>query len=97
MNTEHVRTAQRLEREKRTLRTKAEEKIRIADEKYDSGDFTEAKTELMDARGYIQKALKLVRELGERGTSERTIQDDIEDLWGKIEFKEKIRKTIRSA
>ncbi|MHA1213483.1 MAG: hypothetical protein ACTSSH_13615 [Candidatus Heimdallarchaeota archaeon] len=43
---------------------------------------------MIDARRYIQDALKLVRTLGERGISERTIQDDIEALWRRLNTKE---------
>jgi hypothetical protein len=74
---------------KRSLRTKAEGKTQSALKKFDLGDLPGAKADLLDARKLIQDALKLVRSLGERGSSERTIQDTIEDLWRKIVNKEK--------
>ncbi|NHJ48943.1 MAG: hypothetical protein FK733_14250 [Asgard group archaeon] len=74
---------------KRSLRLKAEGKKKSALEKFETGDFRGAKIDLLDARQLIQDALKLVRSLGERGTGERSIQDDIEDLWRKITKNEK--------
>jgi hypothetical protein len=73
---------------KRSLRTKAEGKKKSAYEKFEIGDLRGAKSDLLDARRLIQDALKLVRSLGERGTSERTICDDIETLWREIILKE---------
>ena len=87
---EDVRKSEMLITEKRSLRTKAEEKKKAAHVKFDSGDLSGAKIDLIDARHYIQKALKLVRTLGERGVSERTIQADIEALWRRITTKESI-------
>ena len=74
--------------EKRSLRTKAETKKKSAHEKVQKGDFLGAKQDLREARQLIQEALKKVRKLGERGKSERTIQDDIEALWRRITTKE---------
>ncbi len=74
---------------KRSLRTKAEGKKKSAYEKFEVGDLRGAKLDLLDARRLIQDALKLVRSLGERGTSERSISDEIENLWRKIITKEK--------
>ena len=73
-----------LDSQKRLLRTKAEGKKKEADEKFKLGDNKGAKLDLMDARQYIQDALQKVRQMGERGSSERTIQDEIESLWRKI-------------
>jgi len=73
-----------LNSQKRALRAKAEQKKKTAHEKFAVGDFKGALQDLREAREYIQKALKLVRSLGERGTAERTIQDDIENLWRRI-------------
>ncbi|HUU77857.1 MAG: hypothetical protein EAX90_13795 [Candidatus Heimdallarchaeota archaeon] len=86
---EDVRKSEMLIAQKRTLRAKAEDRKNLAYEKMKIGDFTGAKQALMDARQYIQEALKKVRVLGERGLSERTIQDDIETLWRKIILSEK--------
>ncbi|HUT82023.1 MAG TPA: hypothetical protein VMZ29_12550 [Candidatus Bathyarchaeia archaeon] len=85
---EDVRKTEMLSTQKRSLRTKAEEKKKSAHENFKIGDFLAAKNDLIDARHYIQEALKLVRTLGERGISERTIQDDIEALWRNINSKE---------
>ncbi len=81
---EDIRKSEMLVVQKRSLRTKAEEKKKSAYEKFEIGDLLAAKDDLIDARRYIQEALKLVRTLGERGISERTIQDDIEALWRRI-------------
>ena len=81
---EDVRKSEMLIVEKRSLRTQAETKKKSAHEKFKIGDYIGAKQDLMDARDLIQKALKKVRLLGERGVGERTIQDDIEALWRKI-------------
>jgi hypothetical protein len=70
--------------QKKSMRSKAENKKRSASEKILEGDIIGAKRDLMDARHLIQEALKRVRMLGERGMSERTIQDDIEALWREI-------------
>ena len=78
-----------LNTQKRLLRAKAEEKKKTAHTKFQSGDVKGAKLDLMDARQLIQEALQKVRALGERGSSERTIQDDIEALWRKILKQEK--------
>ena len=78
-----------LNTQKRLLRAKAEEKKKTAHTKFQSGDVKGAKLDLMDARQLIQEALQKVRALGERGSSERTIQDDIEALWRKILNQEK--------
>lgn len=75
---------------KRILRTKAEGKKKSAYEKFEGGDLPGAKSDLLDARRLIQDALKLVRSLGERGTNERIICDDIETLWRKIISEEKM-------
>ncbi|MBN1329574.1 MAG: hypothetical protein JXA54_08885 [Candidatus Heimdallarchaeota archaeon] len=85
---EDVRKVEMLITQKRSLRTKAEEKKKSAHEKFKIGDYIAAKNDLVDARHYIQEALKLVRTLGERGISERTIQDDIEALWRRINSEE---------
>ena len=87
---EDVRRSEMLNTQKRMLRTKAEEKKKTAHEKFQSGDYKGAKLDLMDARHLIREALQKVRALGERGSSERTIQDDIEALWRKILSKENI-------
>ena len=89
MTHEDVRRVEMLNFQKRELRFKAEKKKERAKEKLDSGDLRGAKLELMDARQLIQQALKKVQQLGERGTSERSIQDDIEDLWRKITERER--------
>ena len=73
-----------LNAQKRTLRAKAEGKKKEADEKFKLGDHKGAKLDLIEARQYIQDALRKVRQMGERGSSERTIQDEIETLWRKI-------------
>ena len=70
--------------QKKSLRTKAEDKNKSAHEKFKQGDLNGAKNDLLDARNYIQEALKMVRTLEEKGISERSIQDDIESLWRKI-------------
>lgn len=85
---EDVRRSEMLVAQKRSLRAKAENLKKIAQEKLQIGDLAGAKQALMDARKYIQEALQKVRSLGERGSSERTIQDDIEVLWRKITEKE---------
>ncbi len=85
---EDVRKSEMLNTEKKMLRLKAEEKKKVAHKKFQTGDFKGAKLELIDARQLIQEALQKVRALGERGVSERTIQDDIEALWRKILTKE---------
>ena len=74
--------------QKRDLRAKAESKKKIAHKLIQQGDLQGPKSVLRDARQLIQEALKKVRVLGERGMSERTIQDDIEALWRKITEKE---------
>ena len=89
MTHEDVRRAEILNFQKRELRFKAEKKRESAQEKLDSGDFGGAKLALMDARQLIQQALRKVQQLGERGISERSIQDNIEDLWRKIIEKER--------
>ena len=86
---ENVRRSEQILFEKRNLRNKAENKKKSAHEKFQIGDYKGAKQDLMDARLYIQEALKKVRVLGERGISERTIQDDIESLWRKVITEEK--------
>ncbi len=85
---EDVRKSEMLNTEKKMLRLKAEEKKKVAHKKFQIGYFKGAKLDLMDARQLIQEALQKVRALGERGVSERTIQDDIEALWRKILTKE---------
>lgn len=85
---ENVRRSEMLNTQKKMLRLKAEEKKKLAHKKFQSGDFKGAKLDLMDARHLIHEALQKVRALGERGSSERTIQDDIEALWRKILTKE---------
>ncbi|MBK5114587.1 MAG: hypothetical protein KGD59_10520 [Candidatus Heimdallarchaeota archaeon] len=84
-----VRKSEMLNAQKRLLRSKAEDKKKIAHEKFQTGDYSGAKLDLMDARHLIHEALQKVRALGERGSSERTIQDDIETLWRKILSEEK--------
>ncbi|MHA1187453.1 MAG: hypothetical protein ACTSXA_10870 [Candidatus Heimdallarchaeota archaeon] len=79
-----VRKHEMLNAQKRLLRAKAEGKKIEADEKFKLGDHKGAKLDLMDARQYIQNALQKVRQMGERGSSERIIQDEIESLWRKI-------------
>ena len=81
---ENVRKSEMINAQKKLLRSKAEEKKKIAHQKFKTGDYKGAKLDLMDARQLIQEALKKVRELGEKGIGERTIQDDIETLWRKI-------------
>jgi len=81
---EEVRKHEILNAQKRTLRAKAEGKKKDAVEKFKLGDHKGAKLDLMDARQYIQDAMQKVRQMGERGSSERTIQDEIETLWRKI-------------
>ncbi|NHJ86248.1 MAG: hypothetical protein FK734_12355 [Asgard group archaeon] len=81
---EDVRRLEMVDFQKRSLRTKAENKKKEAHEKFEAGDIKGAKMDLIDARQLIQEALKKVRILGERGISERTIQDDIEALWRRI-------------
>ncbi len=81
---EKVRKSQMISGQKRSLRTKAETKKKSAHEKMQIGDLQGAKQDLRDARQFIQDALRKVRTLGERGSSERTIQDDIEALWRRI-------------
>ena len=75
--------------QKKSLRLKAETKKNSAHKKLQTGDILGARQDLRDARQLIQEALKKVRELGERGKGERTIQDDIEALWRRITTKEK--------
>jgi len=79
-----VKKSEMLNSEKRALRAKAEQKKKMAHKKFLSGDLRGALDDLKEARLYIQKALRLVRSLGERGSAERTIQDDIENLWRRI-------------
>lgn len=86
---EDVRKVEMISLQKRNLRTKAETKKKNAHEKIQNGDLLGAKEDLRDARKLIQEALRKVRVLGERGMSERTIQDDIEALWRKIISTEK--------
>ena len=81
---EDVRKHEMLNAQKRILRAKAEGKKKEADIKFKLGDNKGAKLDLMDARQNIQDALRKVRQMGERGKSERTIQDEIEVLWRKI-------------
>jgi hypothetical protein len=81
---EDVRKHEMLNAQKRSLRSKAEGKKNEAAEKFKLGDYNGAKLDLLDARKYIHDALQKVRQLGERGSSERTIQDEIETLWRKI-------------
>lgn len=87
---EDVRRSEMLVAQKRSLRAKAENLKKIAQEKLLIGDLIGAKQALMNARKYIQEALQKVRSLGERGSSERAIQDDIEVLWRKITEKEAV-------
>ncbi|MFW9922413.1 MAG: hypothetical protein ACFFDW_03895 [Candidatus Thorarchaeota archaeon] len=88
---EDVRKNEMLIAQKRSLRFRAEEKKKSAHEKFHSGDTKGAKQDLSEARIFIQEALKKVRQLGEKGISERTIQDDIEALWRKVLEEEKDR------
>lgn len=81
---EEVKRSEMINFQKRTLRTKAEDKKKSAQEKFKQGDLIGAKNDLLDARNYIQGALKMVRSLGESGISEHSIQDDIETLWRKV-------------
>ncbi len=83
-----LRISKMISAEKRTFRTKAETKKKSAHEKMQQGDLKGAKQDLRDARQLIQDALRNVRKLGERGSSERTIQDDIEALWRRITTEE---------
>ena len=85
---EKVRKDQMILVQKRSLRAKAETKKKNAHEKMQIGDLQGAKQDLRDARLFIQEALQKVRKLGERGKSERTIQDDIEALWRRITTQE---------
>lgn len=85
---EKVRKDQMILVQKRSLRAKAETKKKSAHEKMQIGDLRGAKQDLRDARQLIQEALQKVRKLGERGKSERTIQDDIEALWRRITMQE---------
>ncbi|MGC9779065.1 MAG: hypothetical protein HZR80_07465 [Candidatus Heimdallarchaeota archaeon] len=86
---ENLRKSEMINAQKKMLRLKAEEKKKVAHEKFKTGDLKGAKLDLLDARQLIQEALKKVRTLGERGIGERTIQDDIEMLWRKILSQEK--------
>lgn len=88
---EDVRKNEMLLAQKKSLRFRAEEKKKSAHEKLLSGDTKGAKQDLTEARMFIQEALKKVRLLGEKGISERTIQDDIEALWRKVLEEEKDR------
>lgn len=81
---EDVRRAEMISAQKKSLRNEAESKKNSAKIKIENGDYQGAKQDLQEARQLIQQALRKVRELNERGTTERTIQDDIETLWRKI-------------
>ncbi|MEA2070924.1 MAG: hypothetical protein U9O98_06495 [Asgard group archaeon] len=87
MNYENVKKSEMLQAQKRQLRTEAELRKKMASDKIDKGDFIGAKNDLQVARNLIQQVLLKVRELGERGISERSIKDDIEDLWRKVTSK----------
>ena len=80
-----VQQAEILFSEKRKLRTEAEQRLTAAQKKMEQGDLFGAQNDLKVARTAIHQALRKVRELGEKGSSERSIQDKIESLWRKIE------------